>query len=313
MEDMRNLLIKIAHYYYRLDYTQNEIAKRMKMSRQRVNRLLKKVREEGIVKISIEGYNESFAELESGLEEKFKLDRAIVIKTMEKENLYETLAMEGVNYLISMLRDNLHIGVSWGKTLYHLAANLPSNLNRFQNITVTQLVGGMSSEDGPRKSDEITRMVGEKLNAKTYFLFAPTFVKNPLIKEEYLKEESIREVFEQIEACDVVFLSIGEVSKYSSSLKTTLIEEGDYKDIIKLGGVGNISLRYFDENGKILDCDLNKSVMGIEPKTFKKIPEVVCMAGGKEKEKAIKAGLKSGYVSTLITDEETAKNILSEK
>jgi DNA-binding transcriptional regulator LsrR (DeoR family) len=37
------------------------------------------------------------------------------------------------------------------------------------------------------------------------------------------------------------------------------------------------------------------------------------MAGGKEKEKAIKAGLKSGYVSTLITDEETAKNILSEK
>jgi DNA-binding transcriptional regulator LsrR (DeoR family) len=155
-------------------------------------------------------------------------------------------------------------------------------------------------------------MIGDKLNAKTYFLFAPTFVKNPLIKEEYLKEESIREVFEQIESCDVVFLSIGEVSKYSSSLKTTLIDESDYEEILELGGVGNISLRYFDENGNILDCDLNKSVMGIEPETFKKIPEVVCMAGGTEKERSLKAALKGRYINTLITDEETAKNILSD-
>ncbi|NTW71014.1 MAG: sugar-binding transcriptional regulator [Eubacteriaceae bacterium] len=311
MEDPRNTLIKIAHYYYRLDYTQSEIAEKLKMSRQRINRLLKKIRQDGIVKIHIEGFSESFVELESELETKYNLNRVIVISVMENENLYESLAMEGVNYLKSVLRDDLKIGISWGKTLYHLANNLPGDLGSFKNITVTQLVGGMSSEEGPRKSDEITRLIAEKLNAKPNFFYAPTFVSNPLVREAFMEEDSIKEVFAAIEKCDVVLLSIGEVSEYSSSLKTLLIDKEEYNEIKAKGGVGNISLRYFDENGKILDCNINRTVMGINPETFKKVPEVVCISGGKEKEKAILGALREGYIDTLITDEQTARNILA--
>ena len=52
------ILTKIAYYYYKQELTQSEIAQRLHMSRQRVNRLLKKSRELGIVDINIKGYEE---------------------------------------------------------------------------------------------------------------------------------------------------------------------------------------------------------------------------------------------------------------
>ncbi|HCX64335.1 MAG TPA: hypothetical protein DHN33_03895 [Eubacteriaceae bacterium] len=310
-QTMKDTLVKIAYYYYKQNYTQGEIAKKMSMSRQRVNRLLKRVREEGIIKIQIEGYNESYVELENMLENQFSIKRVIIVPDTSEDALYEALAMEGINYLKTIVKDHLNIGVSWGKTVYHLAQNLSMEGKKYENITVTQLVGGMSSKDGPRKSDEITYMIADKLGAKPYFLFAPTFVRNLALKEEYMKEESIIDVFRQIEKIDVALLSIGEVSKYSSSLKTHLIEDRDYNALMEAGSVGNISLRYFDENGEILDCDLNRSVVGIEAEQYRKIPEVVAICGGKEKEKAILAALRGGYIDTLITNETTARQVLA--
>ena len=52
--DRTNEYIKVAYYYYKLGMTQDDIAKKMSMSRQRVNRILKKCLETGIVKISIQ-------------------------------------------------------------------------------------------------------------------------------------------------------------------------------------------------------------------------------------------------------------------
>ena len=54
-EDLINEYRRVAYYYYRIGLTQEEIAKRMNMSRQRVNRIVSSCIKLGIVKITIDG------------------------------------------------------------------------------------------------------------------------------------------------------------------------------------------------------------------------------------------------------------------
>ncbi len=87
----KKILTKIAYYYYKLELTQNEIAQRLGMSRQRVNRLLKRCRDEGVVEIRITGFDESHIELEGLLESRYGLKQVVVTPEAEDEQLYEVL------------------------------------------------------------------------------------------------------------------------------------------------------------------------------------------------------------------------------
>lgn len=54
--ERQSLYIKIAHWYYNLGLTQNEIAKRLSFTRQRINRIINSLADMGIVTIKVNGY-----------------------------------------------------------------------------------------------------------------------------------------------------------------------------------------------------------------------------------------------------------------
>ncbi|MFZ7134675.1 MAG: sugar-binding transcriptional regulator [Eubacteriales bacterium] len=310
MDDYNQLLVKIAYYYYRKGLTQGEIADKLLMSRQRVNRLLKKVWGEGIVSITINGLSESYIELESQLEEIFKLKRAIVIPNphIGEEDLMKDLSKAGANYLMSMIKDNLTIGIAWGRTLYNLGLSIPLT-PPCKGISVIQLVGSLNLGEAPKQSDEITRIVAQKLSAQPYFIFAPTYMNNVDAKEIMMKEESIKIIFDKMKTCDVILYSIGEIGTHNNSFKKIVMSQED-QDMIRQNAVGNLCMWYFDIDGKILDIALHKRLMSIDTQTLKEVPDVVCIAGGVKKEKAIYAGLKGNMMNTLITDQVTANSVL---
>lgn len=51
--DRQRLLVKIARLYYEQDLNQQEIAGRLRISRQKVQRLLQQARAEGVVRITV--------------------------------------------------------------------------------------------------------------------------------------------------------------------------------------------------------------------------------------------------------------------
>ena len=75
-----NLYIKIAHWYYAQKMTQEEIAKRLNTTRQKINHIISLLPEMGIVSISINQFDESNVALESKIEETFHIKRAIVVE-----------------------------------------------------------------------------------------------------------------------------------------------------------------------------------------------------------------------------------------
>ena len=80
------LLIKVARLYYQEDMTQSQIAKRLCLSRQKVQRLLSQARDEGIVRITIKPIMGTNSDSENRLERRFGIREAVVVETSAYED-----------------------------------------------------------------------------------------------------------------------------------------------------------------------------------------------------------------------------------
>jgi DNA-binding transcriptional regulator LsrR (DeoR family) len=75
--------------------------------------------------------------------------------------------------------------------------------------------------------------------------------------------------------------------------------------------VGETSGFHFDINGKA-DFDLNQRVIALSLPDLKRIPQVIAVACGLPKRRAILGVLRGGYVKALATDSLTAAAVLDE-
>ncbi|MEM8951482.1 MAG: sugar-binding domain-containing protein, partial [Pseudomonadota bacterium] len=73
--------------------------------------------------------------------------------------------------------------------------------------------------------------------------------------------------------------------------------------------VGDLLGRFINQEGKVVDCEFNDRVLGLELEALRG-RQVTAIAGGRSKLASIKGALAMGLISTLITDETTAENLL---
>lgn len=303
----RNEYTKIAYYYYKLGMTQDDIAKKMSMSRQRVNRILKKCLETGIVKIVIQEYEHQNVELEIKLETLLGLNEIIIVSNTEGE-INEAIGAAAATYLDRVIKDEDIIGFSRGRALSALVNNLKP-IDR-ANLTVTQLVGGLNAEEANINSDDIVRHSSEILHAKPCFMYAPIILQNKELRDSLMQESFFASVYNTMKACTIAIVGIGDMSTKSSFVQRKYISESEYDTLQSNNSVGEICTHYFDIHGNIIESGINDRVLAIDIDSYKKIPLRIGVGGGPEKLSAIIGAAKGRLINVLITDLETA-NALS--
>ena len=77
------------------------------------------------------------------------------------------------------------------------------------------------------------------------------------------------------------------------------------------GAVGDLLGRFFDQDGKVVDCEFNDRVLGLELEALRG-RQVTAIAGGREKLASIRGALAMGLISTLVTDEATAESLVED-
>jgi DNA-binding transcriptional regulator LsrR (DeoR family) len=77
------------------------------------------------------------------------------------------------------------------------------------------------------------------------------------------------------------------------------------------GVAGDICARHYDAQGRVLDIELNRRVIGIELEDLHKVKQVIGVAGGVAKAEAILGALLGRHVNVLVTDDTTAKKVLA--
>ena len=79
-----------------------------------------------------------------------------------------------------------------------------------------------------------------------------------------------------------------------------------------LGVAAEMSAHLFDAEGRRIGRDLGERCITVEADRLRRIPEVVAIAGGQRKADAIGAVLRSGLVTSLVTDTAAADHLLLE-
>jgi deoxyribonucleoside regulator len=307
----RRQLIKIAKLYYRYNYTQGEIAKRLGLSRVKVHRLLKTAEDIGVVKINIEPGNVDYFEVEDQLIHQFNLRDALVVPAPEeKTGLYMALAKGATEWLKPRLKSGTRVGLGLGRTISHLP--LAFEVDRQIDCVFTEVVGAASDHNQGFASYNITSRMAEIVGGKAEFFYAPTFVSRPELKQDLTAEPSIKRALARARKCEYVLQSVGTVDKNSLVYLHDQISEIELEELKNLGAVGDALGHYYDEHGQEVEAEINQLVIGLDLEDIKKIEWSVLIAGGAEKIPAVRGALRNHLFNVLITDHQTATTLCAE-
>ena len=307
----QSLAIRAAWLHYVAGLKQSEVAKRLGVQTLKAHRLIAKAGSIGAVKVTIEGDIDQCIILENKLRETFDLDICEVAPDLGEEGMpLQALGVAGASRIRRWVdsREYSCIGIGHGRTLSAAVQALPTTEK--SDVTFVSLLGGLTRNFAANPHDVMHRLA-KRLNAKAYVMPVPFFANSVKDREVLLAQTPVKTVFEMAKKAPLKVVGIGEVSEHTQLVKSGMIEVSEIDDIARLGGRGEVLGHFFDEDGRDVKTALTARTLAAS------VGErsdhcIVALAGGGHKIEAIRAVLKSGKISGLITDELTAMSLISE-
>ena len=308
----------IACRYYLEGRTRVQIAEEFGISRFKVARMLDEALESGMVEIKIHNPGSIDVELSTALQRRYGLQHAYAVMTSpdsdprgtdtvgagSAEDRVAAVAKAMAELLQSILRDGDVIGVDCGRTLAHIA----DHITALPHCDVVQLTGmaGAINHNGV----DLVRRISEVSGGQTWPLYAPLVVSDARTAASLAGSQQIQDTFAQHAKVTCAIVSVGAwvegASQVYSSLTTTEVEA------LQAAGVrGESCALLLDADGNRLP-GLDDRRMGIDEATLREVPTVIAIATGPEKIAATRAVLRSGMVSSLVTDVEIAAAVLDD-
>ena len=305
------LMTKVARLYHEQGLSQPNISSRLHISQSRVSRLLSKATEVGIVRTTVVNTAGVYAELEDELEKKYAVSEIVIVDTADsEEQILKSLGSAAAHYLESTLTGGDKIGISsWSATLLSTVEAMRPKVSKVAD-EVVQVIGGVGESNAQAHAVRLAGRLAEVTGARVSYLPAPGLVSTPEAARALFTNQNISSVLNSVGELTLLLVGIGSIEP-SKLLKESgnSLSEKERKELAKLGAVGDVCMRYFDENGKSLKTNLDKRIIGISADQLKKISRRVAVAGGARKHKAIRAALEGGWINVLITDHKTAKKL----
>lgn len=304
----RNLKIKIAYWYYILELTQDEIAKRLNFTRQKVNQIIKSLKDDDILHITIRGYEQPNINLETEIEQKYGLRECIVVSDYgESTTAMYKVSNVAAQYLEEILQNGDIIGVSWGRTLMLMVEQMA--FQHKADCRVVSLMGALSVSPKNTKTDEIARNLANKLDCPSVMLYAPLVVQRPQTKTCLMQERLIQQSFNFMDSCNVAVVGIGTLEENALLFSKGVVSGAQLTSLRSEGFVGDIATNVIRADGSYENDPLRDTILSADISCLKKIDNVIAVVAGKEKTEVIRAALLSGCIDTLIIDETTALNL----
>ena len=298
---------KCAWLYYVGRLNQNQIAKKVGLSKMRVHRLIAFAEKNGFVKTFVEGGFDETSKYENILKEKYHLKISEVIPIEDLNNdPSEMIAAAGARFIMNQINENnvYEFGIGTGNTLNNIAKWLPKIDKEIDFITVN---GSLTSHNSIQTETGINQ-IAHKTNGECYNVGIPLMVESVEQKKILEKIKFIKEIMNRANNTKVKILGVGGLFETSQIVRSKIFSKESIEKIKQAGAVGEVAGNFFDKNGKFISIKETQKITSADIDSFKKSTTVL-VAGGRYKISQIKSVLKSGLFTGLITDEETAKQL----
>ncbi len=301
----------MARRFYLEGKSKIQIAEEFGVSRFKVARVLETALERDLVRIEIRVPAELDAERSDALRSRYGLRNAVVVESpsdaeddgVDPENLGEVAA----DLLGELVNEGDVLGLAWGRSTIHMAAAL----NRLPPCTVVQLTGVYDAGTAERGSVEAVRRAATVSGGEAHPIYAPMLLPDATTAAALRAQPGIARAFEYFDKVTVAAVSIGSWEPGISTVHDMLSDE-ERAHYASLGAAAEMSAHLFAADGRRIGRDLGERCITVEADRLRRIPEVVAIAGGRRKAGAIDAVLRSGLVTSLVTDTAAADHLLQE-
>jgi DNA-binding transcriptional regulator LsrR (DeoR family) len=308
-----SLLYVAAKMYYTDEATQAEVAEHLQTSRATISRLLYEARRRGIVRIEVIPTDSQAAhDLGSRVAAVFGLTAVYISEPPPVPGRGETIEdVMGSTLAAAVSRALLAVGldvgdvmlVSSGRTIYEVAR---FELPKLPGVVVAPTVGGTDQPEAWYQTNEITRLVAQRIGGRPTFLFAPALPGAELF-QTLQTDPGIQRVLQLWPHARCVLTGVGappllrsEAPQFVDMTSPHLIE-----------AVGDVCSRFFNRAGEPVLFPGSERLIAVDMETLKSIPTVIAVAAGTHKVATIIAAARAKLFNQLVTDPRTAEDILA--
>lgn len=216
-------------------------------------------------------------------------------------SLIKDIGSQAAKYFLDIIKDNDIVSIAGGSTMLEFARSIKSD-KKYNSITVVPARGSMGL-DVETQSNNVVAEVSKNIHSNYKLLNVPDQLCEESIKM-LTQEPEIKSTLELIDNSDVLVFGVGRADEMVERRK---LSDEIAKNIMDKKAVGEAFGHYFNKKGEIV---YKLNTVGIDMKSFKNKRETIAVFAGRKKAEAFISISKINKNIVLITDEESAKEIL---
>ena len=300
------LTATVARRFYLEGVSKSDIAAELGMSRFKVARMLDQARETGLVRIELDTRGEIDLDLSVRLRSAHGLRHCVVIDAPEDDEvlLRTALGRAAAELLDEIVEPGDVLGMAWARSLMAMR----SALTRLPACDVVQLTGALSlpSDDS---SIELVRDLARKSNGQGFFYYAPMVLPDAATAKALRTQPDIARAIARYPDVTKAVIGVGAWQQGLSTVVGALTEQ-ERREIYDLGVRGELSGVQIDGEGSPVATPLTDRLIGIDAQQLLAVPDVIAVAYGTAKVDAVSAGIRGGFITSLVTHTGMASGLL---
>lgn len=295
--------------YYIAGNTQDEIARKLGVSRQTAQRLVSLAVTERLIKVRFDHPLGRCLELSERLKDAYGIAHCEIVPTdpaskSETLGIVEAAAAEMERYLVS--QHPVIVGLGTGRTLRAVSEQVsPMECPQHKIISLVGNIG----PDGSATVFDVASRVGDRVGAPHYPMPFPVIAATVHERNLLVQQKSLRNVMDLASQADVTFVGIGTVDETAALLRDGFVRAEELRAMVKAGAVGEITGWSFDDRGTLIDGLVNDRVLSV-PLESPASRKVIGVAMAPARYRAIKGAMTGKLVNGIITNEAMAEQLL---
>ena len=301
------LAATVARRYYLEGASKSEIAQELGLSRFKVARVLDHARSSGLVRIELHYDGEIDLDLSVRLASHLKLRRCLVVDAPEQdvEQLRTALGRVAAGLLSEIVNRDDVLGMAWSRTLRAMA----SSLIGLEPCAVVQLSGALSMPDVDEGSIELVREVARIAGGPAFCFYAPMIVPSAGTAKSLRAHSEVARAMERFSEVTKAVVTIGAWHPGDSTV-VDAITTAEFEADKSLGVCAELCGIQLDEDGEPVTTALSERIIGIPAEQLRAVDEIIAVAYGSSKAAAVRAAVRGGFVTDLITHTSLAEGLL---
>ena len=242
-------------------------------------------------------------ELQEEVRQHLGIKKVVLIPGSYDNNhsLLKDISKQAAKYFLNIIKEDDIVSIAGGSTMLEFAKSIKSD-KKYNSVTVVPARGSVGL-DVETQSNNVVAEVSKNIHANYKLLNVPDQLCEESIKT-LTQEPEIKNTLELIKNSNVLVFSIGRADEM---VKRRKLSDEKAKDIMNKKAVGEAFGHYFNKKGEIV---YKLNTVGIDMESFKNKRETIAVFAGRKKAEAFIPISKINKNIVLITDEESAKEIL---